>query len=322
MKIVSFIVSQIIVAIGFSAFVQAEHCTVMMLELMRLDARYFNKTGATDAYMEKHTPFYNSTSMVDTVDIIIGREGNYHPIKTTGTVHFITHIYVVDQDDTLLDVMTLDPSASTTPIKATVKIPKDVTSIKAYAFCNLHGLFEGERYNVQSGTSTRESCAVEAPTTEASPTFHLDFMRRQETEFKSKNAFTETDDNKKHIPYVTFSDDKSTGTVIVGVEGNYHPMDTVAPHWITDLYVVNENAEIIMWKTLDPTGKNTATTSFSIPAGTKKITVYSWCNIHGLYVGPTYSVETPTSVSNVNSFSVAFATFLYGLSQVGLDIIA
>ena len=99
-------------------------------------------------------------------------------------------------------------------------------------------------------------------------------------------------------------------------------MNTEAPHWITDLYVVNEDNEIIHWKTLDPTGKDTATMEFPIPVGTKKVTVYSWCNIHGLYVGPTYDLDPKSSISQVNSFSVALVAFLFGLSQVGVDIIA
>lgn len=323
MNIVILSLLQFISAISFLAFVQAEHCDVLKRELERLDAKFFDNSQASNLFIEKHTPFFMSSTSAEEVDIVIGKQDNFHPIKTTvGSVHFITYVYVVDQDEKLLDVMTLDPSARTIPIKATVKIPKDVSKIKAYAFCNLHGLFAGEWYNVQSGTSTREPCAVEAPVEAAFPTYHLDFKRRQDAEFNSQNAYTETDDNKKHIPYVTLSDDKSTGTVVVGVEGEYHPMNTEAPHWITDLYVLNEKNEIIYWKTLDPTGKDTATTTFSIPAGTKKVTVYSWCNIHGLYVGPTYDVEAPTSISNINSFSIALVTFLYGFSQVGLEIIA
>jgi len=324
MNIASLCIFQFLFALSISASVQAaDHCDVMKRELNRLHDKFFNNTGAPSSYIEKHTPFSRKSSTAqDEIIITIGKNANLHPVKITGTVHFITHIYVVDQDEKLLDMMTLDPSSAKTPIEVPVKIPTEVTKIKAYSFCNLHGLFEGEWTDVQSGDSVRKPCGVEAPVTAAFPTYHLDFMRRQDSEFESKNAFAETDDNKKHIPYVTFSDDKSSGTVIVGVEGKYHPMDTEAPHWITDLYVLNEDNEIIHWKTLDPTGKDTATMEFPIPAGTKKVTVYSWCNIHGLYVGPTYDLDPPSSISQVNSFSVAFVAFLYGLSQVGVDIIA
>lgn len=309
------------------AFVQANHCDMMKTELERVHGKFFTQENPPESYVAKHTPVISQSGVDNQITVTVGPQGNYHPIVPTGvTVHFINYIYVVDQDSKTIEFKTMNPTGTSPPISATFDVPAGVTKLKVFAYCNLHGLFGSDWFDIptswQVSTIQRQECTIQPPSMEACESYHKDFLLRQQREFDETSAYTETDSNKKHIPYITLADDKGSASIIVGVEGLYHPMNGPT-HWLTEIWVVDQDDKIIKWIPLDPTGKDKAQVTFDVPAGTTKLTAYVWCNLHGLYKGPTVVVPTSqTSASRVDSLSFAVLTFLFGLYQVGNNIIA
>lgn len=140
-------------------------------------------------------------------------------------------------------------------------------------------------------------CAVSDFPESAWPSVHADFLRLQAQVFLSEEPFTE-DKGVKHVPYISVNED-GTSSILVGKVGEaIHPMNGVTddgesdPHWITELYVTDQDGKIVAMKSLDPTGVTEATWTFETPEGATTLQAYSWCNIHGLYVGPTVEVAT------------------------------
>ena len=95
----------------------------------------------------------------------------------------------------------------------------------------------------------------------------------------------------KHVPYIELHDN-GTATVTVGVEGNYHVMqeasreldefgNPVEPHWINDIYVMDQNGTIITMQSLNPADMDVAQIHFTVPSNATTLTAMEWCNIHG-----------------------------------------
>lgn len=86
--------------------------------------------------------------------------------------------------------------------------------------------------------------------------------------------------------------------------GVFHPMNPSIngsePHWITDIYVVDQNNNIIAMNSLDPTEADKATLTFNIGPNVTETKAYEWCNLHGLWEGPSVqvgSVDAPESAA-------------------------
>merc|ERR1712083_299766 len=80
--------------------------------------------------------------------------------------------------------------------------------------------------------------------------------RRQNMEpFESSTPFTEAN-STQHTPYINISG--NTGTVVVGDGNPYHPMTASADpdevHFITHVYVLDENDTVVTMQNLDLTG--------------------------------------------------------------------
>ena len=179
------------------------------------------------------------------------------------------------------------------------------THIKRIICSNIHGLWVGETVSIPATTAAEARSITECEVSQypegAWESVHADFLRQQKETYQSDTPFKE-EDGVKHIPYITLNEDGVTGSIIVGVEPDpVHPMIGSAdgvedPHWITEVYVVDaDTGKIITMKSLDPTGVDAATMEFDIPAGTKSIIAYEWCNIHGLWESP--KVETTTAAA-------------------------
>merc|ERR1719330_663649 len=121
-------------------------------------------------------------------------------------VHFITHIYVLDQDQNLVTLQELDPTGvDVASINFT--IPIGTTSLTAYEWCNKHGLWEGPTVSVPI-----DFC----------PTMHAEFLRRQaNAPWFSAQPYNVTG-GAKHTPYITVNG--SVAVVKVGDGSPYHPM--------------------------------------------------------------------------------------------------
>ena len=178
-----------------------------------------------------------------------------------------------------------------------------------YDHSNIHGLYVGETVAVpitsQSRSVNADCNAVDFPEG-AWESVHADFVRQQKETYLSDTPFTEAD-GEKHTPYITLADDGKSLSIFVGKEPDpIHPMNgsvdgVTEPHWITELYVVDQNDKILTMKSLDPTGVDAATLDFDVPEGTESVTAYSWCNIHGLWLGPTVEIPATDAVADADA---------------------
>jgi len=189
----------------------------------------------------------------------------------------------------------------------TFQVPPGVTQLTPYSWCNIHGFWIGDtvvldKVAADEGGAAAD-CAVSSFHPDTWPSLHADFSRLQNAVFLSDVPFDESN-GEKHVPYITVTDENSNGSIIVGnPEGEIHPMDGEAPHWITEIYVVDQTGAILDLTSLDPTNVDIATYEFDIPeknANGEDVTsvkAYAWCNIHGLYEGPTVEVAAVSSSS-------------------------
>lgn len=300
-------------------------CLTLHEDLVRRQTDEWGSTGPfTIEDGTKHTPFVAFNAETRKATVIVGNGddvgGVYHPMVASDnptTVHFVTHIYAVDQHGVIFATETMDPNMPA-PASVMFDVPEQVTEMTAYEFCNLHGLwmgptvstamaelgFDNNSTNVEKAGEDAEPlfCYIDSPLSVAFDSFAADFVRRQSLPpFNSLDPYDE-DDGTKHTPYVRLNDN-GTATVTVGVEGNYHVMkgaaweldengETVEPHWITEVYVVDQTGEILSMQSLNPTHLDIAQITFDIPSSATTLTAYEWCNIHGLYIGPTIDVIT------------------------------
>ncbi|KAL7535329.1 hypothetical protein ACHAXR_006425 [Thalassiosira sp. AJA248-18] len=253
-------------------------------------------TGGHGEWATRHVPVLTLSAddrLIATILVGSEEEGVYHPkvaSENPNEVHFITHIMAKDQDDKVVALESMNPSAAG-PAWLSFDVPDGVTMLTPYVWCNVHGLWKGTSVMVTPNQmiSTRDACYVSNYPKGAWTSVHADFSRRQHDQpFNSKVPYNETLE-MRHTPYITLHDDGVTASVTVGKENiSVHPMDTF--HFITEIYVMDDVGNIIVMSSLDPTGANVAAIDFNIPQGTSTLTAYSWCNIHGHWVGPTIEV--------------------------------
>jgi len=271
-----------------------------------VDGAYLLEEGSN----AKHIPFLTISNDGTTGTVVVGNgndNGVWHPMVASedpGEVHFITHILVKDQDSNVIALKALDPDeqapATQAPATMVFDIPTGVTELTPYEWCNLHGLWQGPTVSISSNGASKE-CGISNFPRGAWPSVHADFLRLQNYLFKSTLPFDESN-GIKHTPYIALSDD-GTASVLVGKsDGPIHPMNGVTdltsePHWITEIYVVDQTGAIVEMMTLETEGVDVAKMEFKVAEGTETLQAYAWCNIHGLYVGPEVEVDISTSVT-------------------------
>ena len=297
------------------------YCDTLHLDYMRRQLEDFNSaTPYTEEDGTKHTPYLEVVNGTATVTVGNGdvEGGVYHPMVASGDpsqVHWVNHIYVMDQNDKIIALKAMDPTDGV-PAQFSFTVPEGVTQLTAYEFCNLHGLWKGPTFNTEGTgeTGTTEAICMKSDVPPNSyESWHADFIRRQALPpFEVSEAYTP---DGKHTPYITLNG--STGTVIVGPADNMHPMvggdHENPPHWISDIYVVDQNEKIIAFQALDPNGVDIATFDFVVPESATELTAYEWCNIHGFWKGPTVQVnmeETPATLAK-NSASLFHNHWIY-----------
>eukprot|EP00804_Cyclotella_cryptica_P001293 CCRYP_017902-RA/>CCRYP_017902-RA protein AED:0.05 eAED:0.05 QI:0/0/0.5/1/0/0.5/2/618/275 len=138
------------------------------------------------------------------------------------------------------------------------------------------------------------------------PTLKADFTRRQLNEWSSSTPFTIADggdgnDKAKHVPVLTISEDGGNFTIVVGngneENGVWHPQvasdDPNVVHFVTHIYAEDQasffDGNVIYMRTLNPQAGEPATITTLVPEGVTELTPYSFCNLHGLWVGDTVS---------------------------------
>jgi len=295
------------------------YCPTIYADFVRRQLANFSPDGifvAQEGESQKHTPFLTLSDDGKSATVIVGNGeeegGVYHPMSASTDpleVHFVTHILVKDQDGNFIVNEALDPTVAA-PATITFAVPDGVTEMVAYEWCNKHGLWAGPAVQVPTSETETEplvekslevsdECSVSDFPEAAWPSVHADFLRLQAQVFESEMPFTEAD-GEKHVPYITVNEDGTSSILVGKVGGPIHPMNgsdgETAPHWITEIYVVDQDGKIVAMKSLDPTGVTEATMTFDTPEGATTMQAYSWCNIHGLYEGPVTEVEAPAEV--------------------------
>jgi desulfoferrodoxin (superoxide reductase-like protein) len=193
----------------------------------------------------------------------------------------------------------------------TFTVPDGVTEMVAYEWCNKHGLWAGPAVQVpatetlieEKSLAISDECSVSDFPEAAWPSVHADFLRLQAQVFESETPFTEAD-GEKHVPYITVNKDGTSSILVGKVGGPIHPMNGSAdgettPHWITEVYVVDQDGKIVAMKSLDPTGVTEATMTFDTPKEATTLQAYAWCNIHGLYEGPVTAAKVKDAEEEV-----------------------
>lgn len=315
-------------ALALAAASSSEYCPTIYADFVRRQLAHFSPEGifiAQEGESQKHTPFLSLSEDGKSATVIVGNGdeegGVYHPMTAStdpSEVHFITHILVKDQDDNFIVNQALDPTAEA-PATITFAVPAGVTEMVAYEWCNKHGLWAGPAVQVPTSETetvlqdtkslaTSDECTVSHFPEGAWPSVHADFLRLQAQVFESETPFTEAD-GVKHTPYITVNED-GTSSILVGEVGvAIHPMNgspdgNEPPHWITEIYVVDQDGKIVAMKSLDPTGVTEATMDFDTPESATTLQAYAWCNIHGLYEGPVTEVGATKEAADADETTV------------------
>ncbi|EJK52372.1 hypothetical protein THAOC_28367 [Thalassiosira oceanica] len=317
----------------------SDFCPTIFADLTRRQLEHFDSdVPFTIGMGAKHVPVLTLSEDGKTATIVVGNGdeegGVWHPMKPSGDpdkVHWVTHILVKDQDGNVIVVDPIDPNgfpdnkdyvAGGIPPQIQFDVPSGVTEMTPYEFCNLHGLWVGETVAVPSTTdvlaetrATDATCGPKQWTSGSWESVHADLLRQQAAHYNPNGdaVFTEVD-GKKHTPYITL--DGAKGRVFVGVEGGspIHPMIASKDgnvHWVTEIYIVDQDGTIVAMESLDPTDVSEATMEFDLSAdmtsGGTTLKAYSYCNIHGLWEGPVVevpAVEAPAVEDEVSPAEV------------------
>lgn len=298
-------------------------CTSSVIEYWRIYQMEFDKTAATDGNTNlKHKPslsILGNGSATVTVGAENVKDGvtTFHPMSAstdTSVVHWINSIWVVDQSDTVIASREFMPD-DTGPATFTFTIPTGVTKVRAYEYCNKHGLFTGDEMTLSSADvsgSNQASCnsfvcpaeIVPFVTSEDCLSWKADLFRRQELEnsnspFAFPMPYGLGADNEKHSPYIVLTG--RVAKVVVGKGAStgasgdpVHPMvdDPSTIHYIENIWVEDQSGNIIAHRQLSPSEPSPATLYFDIPEGTTSVRAYEWCNTHGLWQGEAVAVSS------------------------------
>ena len=157
-------------------------------------------------------------------------------------------------------------------------------------------------YAQKENTSVRNSKLVSDvlskidPHSESGPkSFHSFNVRSIAREKKNTQTISEHKSTiqipDKHVPFLTVVDKTHLELKVRGTGGsetNLHPQ--TPDHYISKVWAVDEfSGEIIFFA--DISESKEASVVFEIPEGTETLLSYSYCNLHGLYEGDTFTLE-------------------------------
>ena len=100
-------------------------------------------------------------------------------------------------------------------------------------------------------------------------------------------------DATKHEPYLKIAADR---TLTISVRGQDASTTSLHPqshgtHWIEFVYVKDQDGNVVCKHTFDANETSpTHTCADPLPASVTAVTSYEYCNLHGLWVGPTLKV--------------------------------
>jgi len=221
----------------------------------------------------KHDPFITIVGTTATVGVAgddgITESGYLHPQTDS---HYITDIWVVDQTDTVVFQQSFTDADS--EALATFQVPSSATSFVAYEFCNIHGLYRGPVVNVEwPGLYTTLDNATSGAT----------------------SVHQASTPPIKHDPFIENSCDSSNyrvgvrGTDGTTVAGDLHPQTD--EHHITYIWIKDNSGSLLHTCELydaDATAAECNVPRSLIPDDST-IQATQYCNLHGLYTGPSHA---------------------------------
>ena len=110
-----------------------------------------------------------------------------------------------------------------------------------------------------------------------------------EKQTNSKHTYLQVPD--KHVPFLSLTDKTHIELKVRGTGGsetNLHPQ--TPDHYISKVWAVDEfSGEVVFFA--DISESKEASVVFEIPEGTETLLSYSYCNLHGLYEGDTFTIN-------------------------------
>jgi desulfoferrodoxin (superoxide reductase-like protein) len=280
-------------------------------------------TDAAVSGHHKHTPWLSIDGQQATV-IVGGELGSpNHPMSgESDSVHFIEAVWVLDQNNKAVGFQMFSPT-DIVPVTMSFRIPAGTTSLTAYEYCNLHGLYKGETFSVATSNTVAtldDVCPIR--------TCHqsMSDCNMWAAEYERRNTAagltvrTSVDDTK-HAPWIKLQSGGRAEVVIgiAAVTGVVTETDLIHPmaedHFIEGIWAVDQNNDIIAFRQPEPAenGGTVAMLVFDIPVGTTSITPFEYCNKHGLYQGDTVAItETSTATDKMCTLQTCNVPSTYG----------
>jgi desulfoferrodoxin (superoxide reductase-like protein) len=214
----------------------------------------FNETYFPDAFKDLvtlHIPHVTLDGPRLHVDM------NAHPQTAD---HYITDLWIFDERNYMVGCRKFDSSAN---VSLDIPISEHTGSLRIFEHCNLHGVWEHPTVEVRCSDLRR-------------------LVEENGRLYNKTGIYTKTNfpDAFKdlvglHVPTVTISDDKKSGTATL----SGHPM--TEEHHITDIWVVDQHFNQIACDRLHADDK--ASISFEIPEHVTEIMAIEHCNLHGVW---------------------------------------
>jgi len=312
----------------------AEGSAVSACQGFTSELRRRQGSAAKDDPSGKHKPYLWVNGTTATIVVGLGATpghagGLIHPMtpsNETDYVHFISHVYAMDDMQNLValcEMLPTDPA----PATCSFEVPPGVIFLKPYEFCNVHGLYAGDIVQVSASNATASRQCNKRECTAGQPTLNIDrsapaqfnacdfwkaeLLRRQMGERGEATTDPYDSDalhNMKHKPFLRVEGTTAVAVVglgaVTGVAGDLiHPMvnssDPSILHWIDTIWVEDQAGKIIGMRRLSPTEPAPATLTFSIPAGTTQMTAHQHCNQHGSFKGQVLTIDAVQTVANL-----------------------
>jgi desulfoferrodoxin (superoxide reductase-like protein) len=183
--------------------------------------------------------------------------------------HHIDLLYLRDaKTKALLGVAELAPNGEA---KAEFTVPAGTTQVVAYAKCNLHGVWS-QVANVAPAVVRNETTEASIKTLENGAVY----TAANEGPFVGKAA--------THVPTMTVTGTTVQVTVPHEMKvANRRVQPPVAAHYVTTIYLRDQNDTVIAQAALAPPRNAQATASFTLPPGVSLVTAYAVCNQHGAW---------------------------------------
>lgn len=234
-----------------------------------------------------------------------------HPLTQSAdpdTVHYITTILLVNEMNVAVAYSELTAGNALGQMASLYFSVGVAKSLTPYAYCSIHGLWKGDTIEFEQTRDSSTYCdiakcqfehgaAITASTVAA-------LIHRQDITQGTKDAFPVNDGdilNSLHRPVLVPMGSEAVITIGMGKAGPsgcpngcFHPVnpssDPSLVHWPEFIWALDQNGIIVTLRETSMVVPGVAQHTFAIPAGVTQLTPYTYCNIHGLFVGEPVSV--------------------------------